>query len=263
MSDDPARNDISWEKNNIAGTADAAKFMTTKNGFFSSKYKFPGQANDTGKPAMQGTFNSGLDPAVTKDTWTLDGGITQTFQRNGQAATMNITYSGDYSWLIGNNQTIDDPNYTKEKVNIDTVTEDLLLIVSGTGIFNIDAEWDKMPKVGLLPEVIVEQIGNGDVISISTQELAQKSLPRLDEAIIKKDAIRAHLGAMQNRLENTISNLSIQAENLQAAESRISDTDVATEMTVFVRSQTLTQSATAMLAQANDLPKMLLELIGG
>jgi len=68
---------------------------------------------------------------------------------------------------------------------------------------------------------------------------------------------------MQNRLENTITNLSIQAENLQASESRISDVDVATEMTEFTRQQILAQSAVAMLAQANSLPKMALQLIQG
>lgn len=99
--------------------------------------------------------------------------------------------------------------------------------------------------------------------TISTQSAAQASLEALDNAIISKDKIRANLGALQNRLENTISNLQIQAENLQAAESRISDVDVATEMTEFVRNQILTQSAVAMLAQANSLPRMAMQLIGG
>jgi len=99
--------------------------------------------------------------------------------------------------------------------------------------------------------------------SISTQALAQASLDTLKNAIVSKDKIRANLGALQNRLENTISNLQIQAENLQAAESRISDVDVATEMTEFVREQILTQAAVAMLAQANSLPKLAMQLIGG
>ena len=99
--------------------------------------------------------------------------------------------------------------------------------------------------------------------SISTQELAQQTLEAINQAIISKDKIRASLGAMQNRLENTITNLSIQAENLQASESRISDVDVATEMTEFTRQQILAQSAVAMLAQANSLPKMALQLIQG
>lgn len=100
-------------------------------------------------------------------------------------------------------------------------------------------------------------------ISISTQQLAQQALTRLDNAIVRKDEIRAHLGAIQNRLENTVTNLTVQAESLQAAESRISDVDVATEMTTFVRNQVLTQSATSMLAQANAFPHMLLQLLQG
>ena len=100
-------------------------------------------------------------------------------------------------------------------------------------------------------------------IGISTQQLAQEALAIINNAIISKDEIRAALGALQNRLENTISNLQIQSENLQAAESRISDVDVALEMTEFVRNQILTQAAVAMLAQANSLPRLAMQLIGG
>ena len=98
--------------------------------------------------------------------------------------------------------------------------------------------------------------------TVSTQAAAQKALVGLNDAVVSKDKIRAHLGALQNRLENTISNLTTQAENLQAAESRISDVDVATEMTQFVRNQILTQSAVAMLSQANSMPQMAMQLIG-
>ena len=99
--------------------------------------------------------------------------------------------------------------------------------------------------------------------TVSTQEAAQKALVAITNAVVSKDKIRAHLGALQNRLENTISNLSTQAENMQAAESRISDVDVATEMTQFVRNQILTQSSVAMLSQANSMPKLALNLISG
>lgn len=99
--------------------------------------------------------------------------------------------------------------------------------------------------------------------SIATQEEAQMSLVAVNNAIVAKDNVRASLGATQNRLENTVTNLTIQAENLQAAEARISDVDVATEMTQFVRNQILTQSAVAMLSQANSMPQMAMQLIGG
>ncbi len=98
---------------------------------------------------------------------------------------------------------------------------------------------------------------------IRTQEDAQLALEAINNAIIEKDKVRAHLGAIQNRLENTITNINVQAENLQAAESRISDVDVATEMTEFTRQQILTQTAVAMLSQANSLPQMAMQLIGG
>lgn len=103
----------------------------------------------------------------------------------------------------------------------------------------------------------------GDGASISTQESAQKALAAIGRAIVSKDKIRAHLGALQNRLENTVANLTIQGEALQAAESRISDADIAAEMTNFVRNQILTQSAVAMLGQANSYPHMLLTLLNG
>ncbi|NJB68392.1 flagellin [Desulfobaculum xiamenense] len=96
--------------------------------------------------------------------------------------------------------------------------------------------------------------------SISTQSAAQNALSALTTAIISKDRIRANLGALENRLY-AVTNLAIMAENLQAAESRISDVDVALEMTAFVRSQILSNAAVAMLAQANTLPRMALSLL--
>ena len=107
-----------------------------------------------------------------------------------------------------------------------------------------------------------EAATDAKAFTVSTQEAAQRALVGLTDAIVSKDKIRAHLGAMQNRLENTITNLTTQSENLQAAESRISDVDVATEMTNFVRNQILTQSAVAMLSQANSMPQMAMRLIG-
>ena len=107
-----------------------------------------------------------------------------------------------------------------------------------------------------------EAATDSDAYTVSTQEAAQKALVGINNAIVSKDKIRAHLGSLQNRLENTITNLTTQAENLQAAESRISDVDVATEMTQFVRNQILTQSAVAMLSQANSMPQMAMQLIG-
>jgi flagellin len=105
--------------------------------------------------------------------------------------------------------------------------------------------------------------GRWDGAEIRTQEAAQKALLAVNAAIEKKDVIRANIGAIQNRLEGTITNLTIQVENLQASESRISDVDVATEMTEFTKNNILAQAATAMLAQANSLGALALSLING
>ncbi|PID30095.1 MAG: flagellin [Candidatus Cloacimonadota bacterium] len=115
---------------------------------------------------------------------------------------------------------------------------------------------------GTNPNVTDANANAANVIAVSSQAAAQEALEQISTAIARKDNIRASLGAVQNRLENTITNLSIQAENLQAAESRISDIDVASEMTQFTRNQILTQSGVGMLSQANSLPQMALRLIG-
>jgi flagellin len=99
--------------------------------------------------------------------------------------------------------------------------------------------------------------------SIRSQATAQRALETINEAIEHKDQVRANLGAMQNRLEATIENLTVQAENLQASESRISDVDVATEMTEYTKNNILAQAAASMLAQANSLSSLALVLIGG
>ncbi len=97
--------------------------------------------------------------------------------------------------------------------------------------------------------------------TLSTIEQAQASLEAVDAAIVSKDSIRGYLGSMQNRLEATVSSLTVQSENLTAAESRISDADIAAEMTTFVRNQILAQTAVAMLGQANTTPRLALNLL--
>jgi len=102
-----------------------------------------------------------------------------------------------------------------------------------------------------------------DASTVTSQTGAQSALEEINNAILTKDNIRANLGAFSNRLSNTITQLSIQAENLQASESRIRDADIAEEMTMFVNNQIKSQAAIAMLAQANIIPQMALTLIGG
>ena len=88
------------------------------------------------------------------------------------------------------------------------------------------------------------------------------ALASIDTAINTVSGLRANLGAVQNRLQHTVANLGVSAENLAASESRIRDTDMAKEMTSFTRSQILQQAGVSMLAQANQAPQSVLKLLG-
>lgn len=101
-----------------------------------------------------------------------------------------------------------------------------------------------------------------DSVDIATQSGADAAIVSIDDAITTLSAERSTLGAWQNRLEHTISNLNNAAENLQAAESRIRDVDMAQEMMAFTKNNILQQAATAMLAQANMAPQSVLQLLG-
>ncbi|OIQ09838.1 A-type flagellin [Moorella thermoacetica] len=98
-------------------------------------------------------------------------------------------------------------------------------------------------------------------INVSTQAAANAAITTIDEAIKKVSSERSKLGAIQNRLDHTISNLSVASENLTAAESRIRDVDMAQEMMNYTKNQILSQAGTAMLAQANQLPSTVLQLL--
>jgi flagellin len=126
---------------------------------------------------------------------------------------------------------------------------------------------------------ITFQVGaqDGEVITVATISLGQGVPPaafalsangatdigEIDAAIDAVSAQRAQFGAVQNRLEHTLSNLAVYNENLMASESRIRDVDMAAEMVNFTKLQILQQSGTAMLAQANQTPQSVLQLLRG
>ncbi|HNX76801.1 MAG TPA: flagellin [Candidatus Rifleibacterium sp.] len=101
-----------------------------------------------------------------------------------------------------------------------------------------------------------------DKLDLTSVEGAQSALSRLNKALDTVSAERSKLGAFQNRLEYSINNLRNTSSNLTSAESRIRDTDMATEMIEFTRNQIVSQSGTAMLSQANMVPQSVLSLLG-
>lgn len=113
---------------------------------------------------------------------------------------------------------------------------------------------------GIDPLAADKKIGEG--INITTQTSANNSITVIDKALNRVSETRASLGAVQNRLEHTINNLGATSENLTAAESRIRDTDMAKEMMGFTKNNILMQAAQSMLAQANQQPQGVLQLLG-
>jgi flagellin len=99
-------------------------------------------------------------------------------------------------------------------------------------------------------------------VDVSTQAGAEAAITAIDNAIQMVSDERANLGAYQNRLEHTINNLSTASQNLTSASSNITDVDMAQEMAEFTKDNVLTQAATAMLAQANQQPQLVLKLLG-
>lgn len=98
-------------------------------------------------------------------------------------------------------------------------------------------------------------------VDVSTKDGAQSAISVVNNALESVSAERAKLGAIQNRLEYTINNLGTSSENLTASESRIRDVDMAKEMMDFTKNNILSQAAQAMLAQANQQPQGVLQLL--
>ena len=107
----------------------------------------------------------------------------------------------------------------------------------------------------------LRSIGSEEILTLAAPDDANASIGVLDEALKKINKQRADLGAYQNRLDFTVKGIDIAAENLQAAESRIRDTDMASQMVEFTKNQILTQAGTAMLAQANARSQSVLSLL--
>ena len=111
-----------------------------------------------------------------------------------------------------------------------------------------------------IPAVNLKNMGIED-IDVSTKEGALDAIARIDGAVHYVSSVRGRLGAYQNRLESTINNLDVITENITAAYSRIMDVDMAEEMTKYTTYQVLTQAGTSMLAQANERPSQVLQLL--
>jgi flagellin len=137
--------------------------------------------------------------------------------------------------------------------------------VTGSMWFHIGANMDQRMEVyiGTMTAVAlgVRELGDETIISLASPAEANRAIGTIDEALKKINKQRADLGGYQNRLEHAVKGIDIAAENLQAAESRIRDTDMAAQMVEFTKNQVLAQAGTAMLAQANTQSQNVMTLL--
>mgnify|MGYP000867439922 CR=1 FL=1 len=179
---------------------------------------------------------------------------------NGNRATMDkvvasgetndILAAGTYT-VVNESETL---NVYKDGEKIGTASGTTITLDDGTSI-DLATVFKKTADLANGYTFVVKGV------NVSTSTLASGTITAIDKAIESVSTERSKLGALQNRLEHTINNLGTAAENLTAAESRIRDVDMAKEMMEFTKMSILQQAATAMLAQANQLPQAVLQLL--
>ena len=210
------------------------------------------------------TLKGGAQNIAAGNSFVLNG---KTYEFVKDAAT-KPTAEGATSILIGKTdaETIANLNKALEDAGIKATTNTNNLVFettkNGSGltlqIGDTSADFNQMTvSVG---DMHADALGIADV-DISTQAGAKAAVDKIKAAINSVSSTRGDLGAIQNRLEHTINNLSVTAENMTAAESRIRDVDMANEMMAYTKNNILVQSSQAMLAQANQIPQGVLQLL--
>jgi flagellin len=147
-----------------------------------------------------------------------------------------------------------------KRIATDTEFNTQKLLTGGlNAVIHVGANKDQKVNVKIASSMGTAVLGAA--VAVSTQTGANTAIDTINSAITKVSTQRAALGAVQNRLEHTIKNLDTGAENLQASESRIRDVDMAKEMMSFTKNNILSQAAQSMLAQANQAPQGVLQLL--
>ena len=150
-------------------------------------------------------------------------------------------------------------NYSVGDVNDNT--QNILLDLTGIGAMRLQVGANEGQVIQIeIPALQSLYLGVKD-LDITTEDKATAAIDTIGDAINQLSGIRAKIGAYANRIEHTITNLDSTEENMTAAYSRIMDVDMATEMTEYSTVQVLVQSSTAMLAQANERPQSVLQLL--
>lgn len=177
--------------------------------------------------------------------------------------------TNEYGSVMANQKKLDDFLYTETKTtrteytigDKDDPKNSLKIDVTGMGpmIVQVGANAGQYMELEI-PALKAANLGV-DKVDLTTEESARLAIDDVSDAIVQLSAIRARIGAYSNRLEHTITNLDTTEENITASYSRIMDVDMATEMTEYSTVQVLVQASTSMLAQANERPQQVLQLL--
>ena len=197
--------------------------------------------DDTGKDIDILDFNNSSSTATTTETLRVTGGDDSGF--------VTLSSGGDSGF---------NADSTVVGGNVEFKSTAISFSVSSSV-----ADEDGGLFAGTADQLTTSSLENVASLDVSSIENSNRAIDIVDGALQQIDSIRADLGAIQNRMESTISNLSVQNENLSAARSRIQDTDFAAETAELTRNQILQQAGTAMLAQANQIPQSVLSLLQG
>ncbi|WP_172642458.1 flagellin [Azoarcus sp. KH32C] len=253
----------------------------------------------TAKSGVLTTTNGFLPTAVYDGSTLLEGPATYAFpdtaSRGYNGTTISYTGDGDRTEpsTFLNNGRNEDPSKFRESLSIDVATEDLVVIVVGSGNFTATASWDQMPATsgGSSPVgtpgsagstlSILSDVSPGGVprfididrtpadtqslglsgTNVGTQGSSVAAIGALDGALDKVGNYRAQYGAHLSRFESAIGNLTVYGENMSASRGRIVDADYAQETADKLRSGILADASLAMLAQANTFPEVALNLL--
>lgn len=245
----------------LDGSAGTLKFQVGADGDANSQIEVNlTPANVSGIAAALGVGNSGNDFAVADAA--LVGGA-QAFTVTDGTTTSDVTVTlgaaGSYATSAEVADALNADAGFADKF-VASVTYDAAGLETG---INVKAISGGTVTAGAAPGtgIAAGTAGTAGALDFTSAEGAQAAIKLVDAQISTVSTVRAGLGAMQNRFEHTIKNLNVAVENLSASESRIRDTDMASEMVSFTRAQILSQAGTAMLAQANQIPQGVLSLL--
>jgi len=197
---------------------------------------------------------------------TLGEQFSETATVNGLGDKITVTDSNGFEMVFqvtpvcaGTSFTDTTPDQEGEYSDGDEVETNVTVLEAGPMALQIGANEGQILEVRI-PDISSEKLGV-DAVNVRSHANAEKSITLLDTAINTVSGIRSKLGAYENRLEHSINNLDTSNENMTEALSRVLDTNMATEMTEYTQRNVLAQAGTSMLAQANERPQMVLNLL--